>query len=324
MFNPGATAVGDEVLLLVRVAERPAEARAGFTALPRAGPGGGVVIDWVPDAELEFLDPRLVRLRRTDTVRLTFLSHLRMFRSADGRAVESESRVRFLPETEYETYGVEDPRITRIDDLWYFTYVAVSAHGALTCLASTADFVRFTRHGVIFCPENKDVVLFPEKIGGQYVALHRPNPAQHFCPPQMWISRSADLLRWGPHAYFLGGSGGWDSGRIGAGAPPIRTDRGWLEIYHGNNKTPEDPGVGAYFGAAVLLDEDDPGRILARSPEPILLPQRDFEIEGFVPRVIFPTGIVQRGDTLQVYCGAADCGTGVVELSCREVLDALT
>src|SRR3954454_14976418 len=168
VFNPGAVRTGDEVVLLVRVAERPRERRPGFTGLPRWDPAGGLTIDWTPDAELEPLDPRVVRRKADGLVRLTFLSYLRVVRCGDGQAVEGVTEVCFTPQSEAEEFGVEDARITPLDGRFWFTYVAVSRHGAATALASTTDFRTFDRHGVIFCPENKDVVRFPERIGGPY------------------------------------------------------------------------------------------------------------------------------------------------------------
>ncbi len=326
-FNPGAVAGrdDDEVILLVRVAERPKARRGGFVPLPRWDVDAGrPVVDWVPADRLEVVDPRIVRQKHDDLWRLTFTSHIVVMRSPDGRSTGPLDRIRFVPEMPYEEYGVEDPRITRIDDTYYFTYVAVSRHGAATALASTTDFRTFTRHGIIFCPENKDVVLFPERIDGQFAALHRPNPSSPFNMPEMWLARSPDSINWGGHTHFLGGAGTWDTGRIGAGPPPIRTEAGWLEIYHGNQKESIDGVVGAYAAGALLLDGENPARIIARSPEPILTPQADHERNGFVPNVIFPTGIVRRGDALLVYCGAADTAVGVVELSWDELRASLS
>ena len=107
------------------------------------------------------------------------------------------------------------------------------------------------------------------------------------------------------------------------GAPPIRVDEGWLEIYHGNRRPTVENEVGAYYGAAVLLDADDPTRVIGRSCEPILFPELDFETVGFVPNVVFPTGAVRDGDSLLVYYGAADARTAVVELSLAEVMETL-
>lgn len=195
-FNPGAVRAGDEVVLLVRVAERPREKRHGFTALPRWDAVEGLTIDWTPDAELDVVDPRVVRRKADGLVRLTFISHLRVIRCGDGRAVREVTGATFRPQSELEEFGVEDPRVTPLDGRFYFTYVAVSRHGPATALASTTDFVTFERHGVIFCPENKDVVLFPEKVSGTFAALHRPVCATPFTRPEMWVARSPDLLHW--------------------------------------------------------------------------------------------------------------------------------
>jgi len=322
-FNPGAVAVGDEVVLLVRVAERPRERRTGFTALPRWDADSGIVVDWVPDAELSVVDQRVVRYKRDGTVRLTFISHLLTIRSADGRSIDSIDGPRFRPEVGYEEFGVEDPRITCIGDMFYFTYVAVSRHGAATALASTTDFQSFRRHGVIFYPENKDVVLFPEQIDGAYVALHRPHAATRFTAPEMWLARSSDLIHWGRYEPLRTETAAWAAGRTGAGTPPIRTSEGWLEIYHGNDKRARGPGVGTYAAGAMLLDIEQPHRLLGQSVEPVLRPETDFERVGFVPNVVFPTGIVERDDTVLVYYGAADTAVGVVELSRSELLGAM-
>jgi predicted GH43/DUF377 family glycosyl hydrolase len=322
VFNPGAIKVDGEVVLLVRIAERPRERRAGFTALPRWSPSEGLEIDWVADDDVEVVDPRVVRRRADGLVRLTFISHLRVVRSEDGRSVSEISDIRFLPESELEEFGVEDPRITAIDGRYYFTYVSVSRHGAGTALASTIDFKRFERHGMIFCPENKDVVIFPERIAGEYVALHRPNAATPFCRPEMWIARSPDLIHWGRHECLHGGGAAWETGRVGAGTPPVRTTGGWVEIYHGNRHPTQAGEVGMYSTGVLLLDLDKPAKIRRRTTASIFEPTADFERRGFVPDVVFPTGIIETPDSYLVYYGAADCCTGVVEFSRDEILSA--
>jgi predicted GH43/DUF377 family glycosyl hydrolase len=329
-FNPGAVRVGDEVVMLVRVAERPREKRKGFTGLPRWDPGEGLTIDWVADAELDPVDPRCVRCKADGLIRLMFTSYLRAARCGTGRKFEEIAGGVFLPETEVEEYGVEDPRITALDGRFYFTYVAVSRHGPATALASTVDFRTFERHGVIFCPENKDVVLFPEKIGGEFAALHRPVCGTPFTRPEMWAALSPDLIHWGRHSPLWGGhvplvdaGGAWRSGRVGAGAPPIRVADGWLEIFHGN-RHPERPGdVGTYCGGAIVLDVDDPARVRRRLVDPLFVPEADFEVNGFVPGVVFPTGVVRNGTSLLVYYGAADATVAVVEFSEQELLNAM-
>ncbi|MDQ3329448.1 MAG: hypothetical protein M3552_02145 [Planctomycetota bacterium] len=229
----------------------------------------------------------------------------------------------FLPEAESEEYGVEDPRITPLGDRFYVTYVAVSRHGPATALASTTDFRTFERHGIIFCPENKDVVLFPEPIGDSYWALHRPVCGTPFTRPEMWIARSPDVMHWGGHLPLAVSGEEWRSGRVGGGAPPIRVPEGWLVIYHGNRQPARPGDVGAYYGGALLLDSNDPTRVMGRMAEPFLTPELDFEVAGFVPNVVFPTGIVRDGESLLVYYGAADACTAVAEFSERELLDAV-
>ncbi len=322
-FNPGVVQVGNDVVLLVRVAERPRERREGHTPLPRYESGGELAIDWVCNDDIVSDDPRVVRSKATGLARLTFISHLLVVRSSADGAIAANAGPRLLPRTEYETFGIEDPRITRIGGRFYFTYVAVSSHGAATALASTSDFKSFERHGIVFPPENKDVVLFPERIDGDYVAFHRPNPATHFSAPEMWLARSADLIHWSRHEPFHWGAGAWETERIGGGAPPVKTPGGWLEIYHGTRKAPDEPGVGVYSAGALLLDLEDPQRVIARSHEPIITPEAEFEREGFVPDVVFPTGLVVRDEKAMIYYGAADAHVGVVEFAWESLLAAL-
>src|SRR5262245_20916817 len=142
-FNPGAVRAGDEIVLLVRVAERPREQRPGFTGLPRWDPVQGLTIDWVTNIELDRLDPRVVRRKADGLVRLTFISHLRVVRCGNGRAVREITEVALRPQAEVEEFGVEDPRITPLDGRFYFSYVAVSRHGPASALASTSDFRTF-------------------------------------------------------------------------------------------------------------------------------------------------------------------------------------
>lgn len=322
-FNPGAVRAGEEVALVVRVAERPRERRPGFQGLPRWDPQGGLTVDWVPETELEPIDPRVVRRKVDGLVRLTFISHLRVVMCGDGRSVREITGVTLRPQAEVEEFGVEDPRITALDGRFWVTYVAVSRHGPATALALTDDFRTFERLGVIFCPENKDVVLFPERIGGTFAALHRPMCATPFARPEIWVARSEDLVHWGGHAPLSVPGGEWQSGRVGAGTPPVRAQEGWLELYHGNRR-PSRPGeVGAYFGGAIVLDPVDPAKVLRHLDQPFLVPEASFEVEGFVPDVVFPTGVVRDGETLLVYYGAADTATAVAEFRERELLDAM-
>ncbi len=319
-FNPGAVTTEQGVVLLIRVAEAPRQIRPGFVGLPRWDlEAGKIVIDWLTEQELIVEDARVVKIRETGLLRLTSTSHLRVVRSANGRQIEPSEQQILRPSLGCESYGIEDPRITPIDGHFYITYVAVSPHGAATALASTLDFSSFKFHGPIFCPENKDVVLFPERINGQYFALHRPTTAHDFSRPEIWLASSPDLLHWGKHQPLLGSSAGWDCGRIGAGTPPIRTRAGWLVIYHGNDKGEGESGIGSYGAGKLLLDLDQPSKILSAG-EQILAPEMEYECMGFVPNVVFPTGIIQQEESLLIYAGAADTATCVVELGLTDLL----
>lgn len=324
-FNPAAVEWNDGVVLLVRVAERPKETRRGHVALPYWDwTRGEVAIDWRREEDVEHVDPRLVRIRASGLLRLSYLSWLLVAFSRDGLTVDSFGANPFLPANRYETFGVEDPRLTRLGDRFYFTYVAVSEHGAATALASTADFDTFDRHGVIFCPENKDVVLFPEKVDDRYVALHRPSANSHFGTPEIWIARSPDLCHWGNHRRLLGAEVAWAKAKIGGGTPPIRTDRGWFTLFHGQTAADAAGGVGAYAAGALLLDSDRPEKTIGFSRRPVMVAEAPFERSGFLPDVVFPTAAVRREDRVLVYYGAADTASGVVQYSLSDLLRSVT
>lgn len=321
-FNPAVADVNGEVVLVVRVSEALKETRPGYRSVPRYE-HGRLEVEWLREEDVKYIDPRVVHLKANGFTRLTFVTHLRAVHCGDGKRIERIEDVPIMPETEEEEYGIEDPRITRIGDTFYMTYVAVSRHGVATALASTRDFKTFTRHGIVFPPQNKDVLLFPEKVGGEYVAFHRPDPSAHFSSPEMWLAWSPDLVHWGKHEPLHAGGGTWAMSRVGGGVPPFRVDGGWLEIYHGNTKSNDIHDVGTYSAAAILLDAGDPRKVLKRIAEPIMVPEADFEREGFVHNVVFPTGLVERDDVLQVHYGAADTYCGVVEWSKKELLGLL-
>lgn len=323
VFNPAAARVADEIVLLARVAETPGDQRPGWVGLPRWTPDGEIAVDWASEEGLKRVDPRVVRHKSDGLLRLTSLSHLRVFRSRDGGLAGWTPGPILLPTSPLEEFGIEDPRVAQIDDTYWLTYVAVSRHGVATVLASTQDFETFERHGVVFPPENKDVVLFPGKIKGEHFALHRPNPNSPFGPPEIWISSSRDLLHWGRHEPLYRGGADWESDRVGAGPQPVLLDQGWLAIYHGSRRVDRAGEVGAYSAGALLLDRDDPTRVLRRSHGPIMRPTAGFERIGYVDNVVFPTAVIASGDTLSVYYGAADTCAGLVDFSQRELLAAL-
>ncbi|TWT94477.1 glycoside hydrolase family 130 protein [Stieleria varia] len=323
VLNPGVAVCDNGLVMLARVAERPYRDPNGLTPLPRWDRQGGIAVDWIASVDLCEIDARVVSLRRTGELRLTSTSHFQILRCSRADATW-DAVEKVLPEQEYEEFGIEDPRITKIDDTYWITYVAVSKFGACTALMSSTDLTTFVRHGIIFPSENKDVVLFPHKIGGDYFALHRPNPNSHFSPPQIWISRSPDLIHWGRHEPLIQGCEPWESDRVGSGPPPILIDEGWLLLYHGSERSTQRGRVGRYAVGAALLDRRNPCRVLARTSDPIMTPQMDFEKTGFIPGVVFPTAMLDHGDTLQVFYGAADSCIAMAELSKRAVLEAMT
>jgi len=323
VFNAAATRFDGETVLLLRVSETPrkADPTAILAAVYNPDTTRIELKEWSRDTPgLDVSDPRAIELGGKTW--LTSMSHLRLARSRDGVHFEVESKPALAPGDRYETFGVEDPRITRIDDTYWINYTAVSELGIATSLVSTTDFRTFERHGVIFPPQNRDVTIFPEKIGGRYVALHRPM-AQNPGESAIWIAWSPDLISWGNHAFVAGARpGAWDDSKIGGGAVPFRVKwknrDAWLEVYHGVTTSPPTYSLGA-----LLLDFNDPGKVLARSAEPILRPEARYEREGFYGNVVFSCGLVADGDVVRIYYGAADAVMAVADLSLAEILAGL-
>ncbi len=327
-MNPAVALVGNDLVMIARIAERPIERRPGQTALPRWSNRGILEVDWIDDSDCVPVDARVIALK-SGALRLTSVSHLQVLHQPNGGDKRWRCVASVVPENETEEFGIEDARITKIGDIYWITYVAVSKLGACTALMSSADLKGFRRHGLIFPCENKDVVLFPETIDGDFVALHRPNPSSHFSPPAIWLARSPDLIHWGRHQPVLHGSEQWEGDRVGSGTPPILVDykngeAGWLMLYHGSESSQVVGQVGRYAAGAVILGRSDPSQIVARSTCPIMTPTTEFELHGFVPNVVFPTAILDRGDILQVFYGAADTCIGVADFSKRSMLEFMT
>ncbi|GAB3895437.1 glycoside hydrolase family 130 protein [Spirosoma agri] len=312
-FNPAACLFGDEVILLLRVAEAPA-LEAGRINIPLIEEQDGVLGLTVKqfDEPSDPYDPRVVPL--DGKVYLTSLSHLRIARSSDGIHFTIDDEPFLFPARMDESFGVEDARITFLDGKYWITYTAVSEHGPGVGLAVTTDFKTVERIGMILPPPNKDVALFPQKINGKYMLLHRPMVSD-IGKPSIWLAESEDGIHWGNHRFLFGGRGlpdnpfAWEGGKIGAGPEPILTDEGWLLCYHGADPTH------AYSLALALLDKNDPATVLDRSDAPLLTPELAWEREGFFPNVVFSNGWVQWPDgRIWVYYGAADSGVGLAEL----------
>jgi predicted GH43/DUF377 family glycosyl hydrolase len=323
VFNPAAIRHGGETILLLRVAEAPHDVPPNEVAAPFWDPGTRAldVKRWAHTAPgVDASDPRMIVA--DGGTWLTSISHLRVARSRDGLSFTVDDTPALSPATPYESFGVEDARVTRLDDVYWINYTAVSPRGIATALASTRDFRSFERHGIIFPPNNRDVTIFPERIGGRAVALHRPMPAG-LGDVAIWIATSPDLRAWGEHQQVASARpGAWDDAKIGGGAVPFRVNAhgvdGWLAIYHGVSESPTTYSLGA-----LLLDPNDPARVLGRSREPVLRPEAPYEREGFFGGVVFTCGVVVEGERVRVYYGAADGVTAVADLTLAEIVAGL-
>jgi len=300
-LNPGAVRVGDETLLLVRVGERPIPSADAVASVHFDVDRGDLVVRrfGLNDPDLDQRDNRAWYYQ--GRLVLSSMSHLRIARSTDGANFTFDSAPAIYPASPYEAQGCEDARITFLDGRYYITYTAVSEMGVTVALASTTDFVTYERHGVIFPPTQKDVCLFPETFDGLYVCRHRPYKSE-FSPASIWTAYSPDLVNWGRHDLTLAPTPGtWEADRVGCGAPPIRTDAGWLEIYHAADADQ------TYHLGAMLSDLERPERLLTRGRQPVLGPETDYEMTGIFSNCVFSNGLIVDPDgAMCVYYGAAD------------------
>jgi predicted GH43/DUF377 family glycosyl hydrolase len=318
-FNPGAFEYRGKIGLVLRVAERP-EVKNGYVDSVSISTDGRTEVSsfQISDPDIEIIDTRLFSYKGVD--HLTTLSHLRLAWSEDGENFEVEEKPMLIGASEYEALGIEDSRVTKIDDTYYLTYTAVSHNGYGVGMQSTKDWKTFEKFGVVIPPFNKDATLFPEKISDLYHMLHRPT-GSGIGGPYIWSASSPDLHNWGNHKCIAQVRPGmWDSERIGAGSAPIKTEQGWLEIYHGAEKVSTGH---RYCLGALLLDLEDPSKVIARSTEPIMEPISPYELEGFYGNVVFTNGQVVRGDEVLLYYGAADSYTCGARLSIKEILNSL-
>jgi len=270
----------------------------------------------------------LVRVYEGDTGR----SSLALALSTDGERID-EIRPGITREEPYEEWGAEDARVTWLADerRYAITYTGYSPAGPRVCLITTDDLLspeRYRRHGPRINGENKNCVVFPEKIDGQYVILHRPMPRM------VCIRVSSLESQWPDTGVPLVGPrpGTWRSSRVGAGAPPIRTSIGWLLPFHGATSIEEG---NVYSMGWCVLDLKKPETVLYVSDAPALTPEAPYEIElGRIPqvdpanfktgiRVVFPQGLVERGDDLLVYYGAADVSVGGARVRKRDLVMSL-
>ena len=306
-FNPGAITYGDEIILLLRVAEK-CEPKQGYVSTPiykfERGESYPAIMEFKEDdPDVKLKDTRGVIYKGQDF--LSTMSHIRLARSKDGVNFTVKDKPFIYPVDESEKYGCEDARVTFIDGKYYINFTVVSEDSWSTALAVTEDFVTIERKGIIFHPENKDVAIFPEKVKGKYIALHRPNNSG-FGKASIWYSESPDLLHWGNHKCIARPRDmKWESMKIGGGAPPIKTTDGWLIIYHGKG----DNSLYSLF--CLLLDLNEPSKIVRRADTPLLTPTESFEKEGFFGNVVFTNGVVEKDGKVYVYYGASDESVGL-------------
>lgn len=278
-------------------------------------------------------NPGAVRLTDGTTLLLcrvedrTGMSHLCAARSENGIdswVIDTEPTFEADPDNyPEELWGVEDPRVTYIAELskYAIVYTAYSKEGPGVALAFTEDFKSFERFGLIMQPEDKDAALLPHRIGGNWALIHRPVSTHG---AHIWISYSADLRHWGSHKMILEAriGGWWDANKIGLSPPPIRTEQGWLVIYHGVRHN----ASGALYRLGLaLFDLQTPEKCIKRSQEWFFGPEESYERRGDVDNVVFPCGttVCDDGDTILIYYGAADTSIGLAVGSIREMLDWL-
>jgi len=315
VLNPGAFRWRGKTFLVLRVAERPLPIPGRVHAVSRERDQLIVTSFAADDPDLVAEDSRVFIHRGRKY--LTTISHLRLAESGDGRHFQVHPAPLPLGGLPGESYGIEDCRVSQIGDEFFLTYSSASPHGVGVALARTKDWVNFSCDGLIFPPENKDCTLFEEKIRNAYYCLHRP-VGLNLGGPFIWLASSPDLRHWGNYSCIAATRPGeWDENRVGAGAAPIRTEQGWLVLYHGADRRSR------YCLGALLLDIDDPSRVIARSREPFMEPVMPYETSGFFGNVVFSNGHTLEGDRLTLYYGAADefiCGA---TLSLSDLLETI-
>ena len=319
VLNPGVFLFEGKTWLLLRVAERPIQTE-GTISLPILLKDGAMeILEFrKDDPDLDLSDARMVSYK--GKTYLSTLSHLRLVCSDDGIHFHEPTLMptKLFGTGALETFGIEDCRVSFMDGMYNLTYTQVSQNGVGVGLMQTRDWQHFDRIGMILPPHNKDCALFEEKIGDKYYCLLRHSGVAlggNF----IWIASSPDLIHWGEHHCLIQTREGmWDSARVGAGAAPIKTDKGWLEIYHGANEN------NRYALGAILLDLNDPTKVLARSVEPLFEPTAPYELTGFFGNVVFTNGHIVNGDEITMYYGASDeviCGA---TLSIKSILSELS
>lgn len=223
-----------------------------------------------------------------------------------------------------EQRGCEDPRITKIGDVYYMLYTGYGGRypgDYKIHIATSNDLIDWSRRGAVLDESNKDAALFPDIFDDEYILLHRR-------PPNIWISYSKDLINWDRHKVLaeVDKNSTWENCKIGIAGPPFKTKKGYVLIYHGVSEKEiifGDRGGYKQYGLGImLLDLKDPTKILYRQKEPILIPELAWEKEdGYVPNVVFSCGQVVMGNDLYVYYAGADKALGIAVCSMDEIME---
>lgn len=347
-INPGAIRLpNNDIMLYVRVIERLIKNQdEKFHYSPRmvGEDKYELVIDKFSKSSIKEKNP-LDFILKDETKRLTYISHIRRaVLDKTGFKIKSiDKKPSFYGLSWDSELGVEDPRISKIDRLYVMTYVGLSKTANIsTYLAISNDCKNWYRRGIIFEEQNKDVVIFPELINQEYFAFNRPEGSFEFSKPHIWTSYSKNLEDWGrSKPLILSKRGSWDTNRAGAGPPPIKTEKGWLFLYHAvNEKIRKERGsmglLKSFLGikktrlsynvGALLLDLKNPSKILAKTKNPILRPIKKYERGTFEKKdVVFPTGTVvdlNKKDLL-IYSGGGDIVTTAKKVSLKEIFEKL-
>jgi beta-1,4-mannooligosaccharide/beta-1,4-mannosyl-N-acetylglucosamine phosphorylase len=278
-------------------------------------------------------DKYLLMLRVQSRSRETYLV---MAEGKDGINFTVESKIvhfKGIEKIEEKVFHIYDARITRLEERFYIMFAMDMQDGCQLGLGVTDDFKSFEFLGITSNEDIRNGVLFPEKINNKYYRMDRPNKARHIGGPTsgstIWLSESSNLIEWIPSAPLIDGRFHYWDEYIGSGPPPVKTRKGWLHVYH---------GVAGHFGSSniyqggvMLLDLNDPSKVLGRSRCNILEPREIWEVTGQVPNVTFPSGmIVEQYDAegfalenseVKIYYGAADTSVGLLITSISELLD---
>ena len=283
---------------------------------------------------VKYKGKNLLMLRTQSRSRETFLVVAESQDGVDFTVRNEIVHFKGLENIKDRIFHIYDARISQIDGTFYVMFAMDMKDGCQLGVGSTKDFNEFEFLGIASDEDIRNGVLFPEKVKGKYLRMDRPNKAKHSSGPtsgtSIWLSESDDLLHWNPVASLISGRFHYWDEFIGSGPPPVKTRAGWLHIYH---------GVAGHFGSAniyqggvMLLDLDNPSKVIGRCRHNILEPREIWETTGQVPNVCFPSGWViedfdKEGFALpssevKIYYGAADTSVGLYIATIQELIDA--